>query len=593
MGIILFIESTAVIREPLAELLRQRGHEVVAIGDESEARGALSTLSPDLILFDPFNDGSNGAALLGCLREAAAAQGVPIIAFSVSARREDVLSAIGAGVTDYVLKATFSLSRFLQRLDTALHRQKQATEPQAEAADEAEKQAKAPMAQAAPVEEARDPVEIIKDLKPIVSRTEISDAIDACGELKALSPTVGEVLKLTQSPKCSTEALAKAIKRDHAIALKILKLANSSVYTRGEPVDSVLKAVVRIGLGQIRQAVMNIAVIDNFASKESEGGLQSAPFWEHAIGTGLITSAIAQDQNSGAADAAFTLGLVHDVGRTVLAQQLEGAYEEVLTTSQRLRVPLDQVEKRMLLFNHADVMDRILRAWNFPRELINPVAMHHLSAGNIRKHCPAQANESMALALANRLAHAMMIGSSGNDTISGTEDFCEALNLRADLIARIVQDTRDQTDEIKFSLLSTSDTGNWADNREEHRRALAEQFRPIYLSETPEYDAFRIFTEQLVDNVVEDKPNIAVVHVRVARQVSTLSRKLQSAEEKNEVGPLPVLILSPAGKFKLEASVLESRPHRVIATPFVINRFIEATNELIADAATPAHAAAA
>ena len=89
----------------------------------------------------------------------------------------------------------------------------------------------------------------MRSLKPIISRSEITELIDKCGELKGFSPAVAEVLKLTSNDRGSIEHVTKAISRDHAIALKILRLANSAVYTRGEPVDSVLQAVLRIGLG--------------------------------------------------------------------------------------------------------------------------------------------------------------------------------------------------------------------------------------------------------------------------------------------------------------------------------------------------------
>lgn len=70
-----------------------------------------------------------------------------------------------------------------------------------------------------------EPVTNIKELKPLISRTEIQDLLDDCSELKALSPTVGQILKLTQSSRCSIEQVVKVVKQDHAVSLKILKLA--------------------------------------------------------------------------------------------------------------------------------------------------------------------------------------------------------------------------------------------------------------------------------------------------------------------------------------------------------------------------------
>ena len=223
-------------------------------------------------------------------------------------------------------------------------------------------------------------------------------------------------MKLTSS-ECSLEAVAKAVSQDQAMSLKMLKLANSPVYMRGDRVDTVHKALMRIGVSSIRQAVMNIGVVERFSAPAFGELLSTGQFWEHSIACGLIATQLAEARGEQDADTAFTCGLLHDLGRVVLAEVLGERYSGVIETARSVEAPLEQVESRMLLLNHADVMDRLLTGWKFSKHLIDPIMHHHLSVANARGVIPARRGEILRLGLANRLAHAMLLGDSGNVTI--------------------------------------------------------------------------------------------------------------------------------------------------------------------------------
>lgn len=217
------------------------------------------------------------------------------------------------------------------------------------------------------------------------------------------------------------------------MALKILRIANSSVYSRGDRVDTVHQALLRIGMQSIRQVVLNIGVVERFSSPAFKDHLATSQFWEHSITCGIIAAEIAHAQDAKEADSAFTSGLLHDLGRVVLAEALGDQCIQVIETARRLEAPLELVETRMLLLNHADVMDRLLSAWKFPKHMVDPITFHHASAGSVRSAAPARVPEILRLGLANRLAHAMLLGNSGNETIYPTEEYCRALNISAAL----------------------------------------------------------------------------------------------------------------------------------------------------------------
>src|SRR5690606_3887518 len=139
---------------------------------------------------------------------------------------------------------------------------------------------------------------------------------------------------------------------------------------------SVDEAVVRIGTGAIRQTLLNIGVIDNFSPQGRAGAIDRLQFWEHSIACGLIAAELERATGGTAPDEAFTLGLLHDVGRLVLARQLGGTYGRVVDAAARCGAPLERAESRLLGLTHAEIMPAVLRQWNLPASLVEPIATH-------------------------------------------------------------------------------------------------------------------------------------------------------------------------------------------------------------------------
>lgn len=582
MSTILVVDDMAVFREPIAAALRAKGYETICASDGREALGIVKTGKPDLVLLDLAMPVMDGLEFLKAVNADATIPLPPVILLTAVAEKSYVLLAAQLGVNDYLLKSEFSLEELAVRVQRRLSVadaqgsmcRAGAAVPQADGPD------------GAAVEE---PAADLKSLKPIMKRAEVVECLERGGELKALPPSVTEVLKRTNNPRCSLEQIAKPIKQDPAIAIKILKLANSSVYSRGRPVESVEQALTRIGLDKVRQIMLNISVIDQFRSVTIVEKVPAGHFWEHSIACGIIAAEIAHARGADETTAAFTMGLIHDVGRLLFARQLGEDYRKVVHAARELCLPLERVESRMLLLNHADGMDRLLHKWHFSKEFIDPVVFHHLSLADIRKATPHRVDDVATLALANRLCHALILGNSGNEAIYETEEFCDVLELDAEVIQRIEQTARDETETLKLGLLAASNGDAWQDCRERHRSALTAPFRPLFVSARPEFDAFRIFCDQLADR--NDKPpNVGVVHLADARERSGVLQEYTAAETKRGVPPLPLIILSPTAELPLKDRVLAERHSQVLPIPVVVPRIIEAINCALQQ--STAHAAA-
>ncbi len=596
MDELLLIEPDASYRAVLKALLGVVGYEAREFASIEEARPAITpggAYRGILLSWDPADP--SGLAFIRSLREDPGLKDTAVILVSGAATRAEVLVAASVGVQGILLKPELEISRLRVTLRRAMPCQTKATRAtegviRAASGTTTTKGVHAGANEESPAASEPSPITMpeepkpnaLRELRPIIQRSTMLERLGEIEQTKAMSPTITQLMSMTRKPDCSLSAVTEVISHDQSVALKILKLANSAVFSRGEPVNSVKDAVLRIGLERIRQAAMNIGVIDQFGTTEVSARFNFMHFWEHSICCGLLASKLGEVTGALDRDQAFALGLLHDLGRMVLTESFAEEYEIVLNTAHDLDLPLEQVESRLLLLNHAAVVERLLHTWNFPKELIGPMANHHLSASNLRKHAGKQLNATAVLALANRLTHAMMIGSSGNDAIYPTEALCKLLKLKPNQVAEILETAEEETRQIKLALLMISEQQPWPAVIDHYGERLGHEFRPLYIGDDPDLDGFCIASRRLA-NVTDEPPNIAIVRLEAKRQVVRLGKQLSEQEEELGVGPLPTMLISPSGDIALDHTQMNQRRTVQLSTPITIRRFVRSISSLLED----------
>jgi hypothetical protein len=247
------------------------------------------------------------------------------------------------------------------------------------------------------------------------------------------------------------------------------------------------------------------------------------------------------------------------------------------------------VESRLLLLNHADLTDRLLRKWHFAPELVNPIAFHHLSLGNIRRTVPNMAEAVATLGLANRLAHALMLGCSGNDAVYPIEEFVRFLGLREEHIREICDETPDAAADMRLLMLSHGAESESA-LLSDARTTLGIEVRPLVMSMQPGSSSIHVLIERLCPGAA-GAPNLAVLQVNDIRERSPLLSRLRSAELERGLKDLPTLVVgSGAGCFYANG-MLGGRHVEQLTMPVRLTRLLRSVRSLI-DSAPATRAAA-
>jgi putative nucleotidyltransferase with HDIG domain len=203
--------------------------------------------------------------------------------------------------------------------------------------------------------------------------TTAADFVAQAKDLPVMPPIAAEVMKKAEDPESDLKSMANLISRDASLAVRVLKIANSSFYSMPRKIESIQQAIVLLGYTTLRSVVVAASVKDVFARY----GLAERLLWEHAIAAGCAASVVAGHVGGFAKDEAFVGGLVHDVGKLVMHSEAEKLYQEVMRAVYADEQTSIQAERETFGFDHAEVGMLVLGKWGLPERLVAAVGGHH------------------------------------------------------------------------------------------------------------------------------------------------------------------------------------------------------------------------
>jgi putative nucleotidyltransferase with HDIG domain len=505
----------------------------------------------------------SGLDVLRKLQQRPPAKGMPhVFVLTASAKRDTVLSAVELGVDAYLLKGKLNIGELVSRVHQVL--------------DDLE-----PPETRIPANQKRDP-ERDGPLPSLLSGNETRSRATAVGDLKSMSETASHVITLTEDPNCDMDDIAEAVSQDPQIADKIIRLANTALFNRGGAIDDLETALVRIGIRHTRRAVLNVVIIQHFHYSDPIGTWNSFLFWEHCIGVALIAAGIAQrlGEDREYAEEAFTMGLLHDLGRAVFASEARDEFEQVVHTCETQGVQLHEAERDMLGVDHAEAIGLVLDKWQFAEDLSEIIAVHH---GRIDEagDCP-DARSAKILMLANRLANALILGSSGENTTECMSRLIDELGLTDEAIVELCETLPKQTQDLKEGLLDKQNSVFWPDRKRDLRARLKRAFRPLFLSARPDSDRFGIFCEALTGSKSHPNPNLAIIRESDPKVQAQLFRELYKSEKRlgYKKEPLPLLLISDDTELRVPRHLRRRRRIYTCQTPGQFEELVDAINRV-------------
>jgi len=234
-------------------------------------------------------------------------------------------------------------------------------------------------------------------------------------ELSSLPQTLAEVLTILRDEDSSANQLASVIKRDPALATKILRAANSPYYG-GREITNITQAVMTMGMRAVSSLALSTSVYDMTGKWELT--VDRCRFWRHSLEVALACRDLADLVKYRYPEEAFVCGLLHDIGILVMEKSFPDKFQRIWRRVQSGE-NLADLEDEIWGTNHARVGQFLLEQWKIPSVICEAVGMHH--SGMLTQTNDPEFIVARIVGLANRVSR-MTVAPNRPETDADLED---------------------------------------------------------------------------------------------------------------------------------------------------------------------------
>jgi HD-like signal output (HDOD) protein len=209
---------------------------------------------------------------------------------------------------------------------------------------------------------------------------ELLRRLNACPKLASLQSINRALGELVRSEASLNSQIAEVIRRDPSLSARLLRMVNSVYVGLSARVNNIEEAVFFLGLRQIRELAMATPVIEEIEQLQqtSAAALPWKELWNHSIGTAILTREIlASTPLHIDDDTDYLVGLLHNVGKVVMAYAFPDELRTLLATPAGTSAEFAQRERELIGWDHAEIGARYLRRHQLAEEIVFAVHYHN------------------------------------------------------------------------------------------------------------------------------------------------------------------------------------------------------------------------
>jgi HD-like signal output (HDOD) protein len=227
-------------------------------------------------------------------------------------------------------------------------------------------------------EQLRSVLEKTLALTDLLQNTSLKCFISRMKSVPSLPLLYQQVTSELHSADPSASRLGEIIAQDMAMTAKLLQIVNSAAYGMRTQISEPKQAVFVLGLDTIQALVLSLGIFSAF-DPHLLGPGQAERLWEHAVCVSKYSRAIAISQGVSGRDLDpyNSAGLLHDIGKLIMASACPQDYRRVVAAAISTGTRLDVVEFREFGCTHAEVGAYLLGVWGLPTVIVEAVAWNH------------------------------------------------------------------------------------------------------------------------------------------------------------------------------------------------------------------------
>jgi HD-like signal output (HDOD) protein/CheY-like chemotaxis protein len=214
-------------------------------------------------------------------------------------------------------------------------------------------------------------------LRDLAGNSAIKTLVARINKLPTLPATYQKLVECLKSPNADMDDVARIIAHDPSMSARLLKVVNSAYFGLAKPVADVARAGALLGLDRIMALVLGQGIFSGGEMPQVRGFSLEA-LWAHSVATATAAHRIAieEDFDKEQVAAAFLAGMLHDIGKLVLAIGMPEQYARVLELAHASHGDSREIETLELQASHTDVGAYLVGLWGLPNTIAEAIAFH-------------------------------------------------------------------------------------------------------------------------------------------------------------------------------------------------------------------------
>ena len=214
-------------------------------------------------------------------------------------------------------------------------------------------------------------------LTPIFIPEHVRQKLEANGQLQVL-PHIGvRAVRMAEDPDCSTNDFVDVVECDLSLVTGLLRFANSAFYSNGKPLINVRQAAIRLGIRTCRNLVLTSCISSLMGRMSMKQEWIRAALARHGFMTATICHELNRILHTGFDGEEFTCGLVHDIGRTLLATCFTEEFLDIDSMTFVESRDSIEAEEKFLGTTHCEVGAWFASSGGLPDALVDVILHHH------------------------------------------------------------------------------------------------------------------------------------------------------------------------------------------------------------------------
>lgn len=364
--------------------------------------------------------------------------------------------------------------------------------------------------------------------------------VTRAGELYTLPAVAVQVLQLTRDPHVDALRLKQCIENDPALAIRLLKIVNSSLYGLTQEVSDLNQALTLLGVKPLKLLVLGFSLPTGLFADVARNSL--ARYWTRTLTKAVAARELALKVWKIDGDEAFIASLLQNLGHLVLIKELGTPYVRLVERVCAEQANLATLEREALGFVHPELTAALLRFWGLPESIVLAVQ----APESLKRSDPANAPQRVLLQIVHlaQLITELLL----EDRDGALEELLEVgqayHGLTAEQVSAVVDGVQSKVEQLAAVMLQKlPEDLNYKDVLERARRQLAEMSAEVtveFLRAQRELTAAKATSLALSDEVRQLR-SAAAQYDLTKRRLPPRAEALPGVAELAAEGQLPHL----------------------------------------------------